>query len=223
MHSSDNAAQFKYTAAYFQANPLIPSVLNNYNEGAVTPYQWLVTNGIDNKVVVIQFDPITGQVIRNPPGSPDNPLGNVPALFHAYQTADSLQRIALMEFLENGLTPGAYVLLMTVYRYDNLIGYAPGDWAKDSVTYGKNLFQVLENLGAQKVRSLADAPQPPYPYAFSFRYQGPDFPALDTIVYFRIPLLRYAAIFRHCGPTALWKLRPSARPGSGTVRIGQRP
>jgi len=193
---SDNAAQFQYTVAYFQANPLIPSVLNTYNEGAVTSFQWNASNGIDNKVVVIQFDPITGRVIRNPPGSPDNPMGNQPALFHAYETADSLQRIALMAFLENGLTPGAYVLLLTVYRHNNLVGYAPWDWAKDSVTYGKNLFQVLENLGAQKVRSLADAPQPPYPYGFSFRYQGPDFPPTDTIVYFKDTLTSVRRTFQ---------------------------
>lgn len=131
----------------------------------------------------MQINPITGTAILNPAGSPDNPLGNTPALFHAYQTSDSLQRIALMEFLQNGLTPGAYVLVMTVYRYNNLIGYAPWDWAKDSITYGKNLFQILEGYGSKKVRSLANAPQPPYPYGFTFRYQGGGYPALDTIAY----------------------------------------
>jgi hypothetical protein len=180
---SNNAAQFKFAVAYFQANPLIPSVYINDYESAITSFQWNAKNGIDNKVVVMQIDPITGTAILNPAGSPDNPLGNTPALFHAYQASDSLQRIALMEFLQHGLTPGAYVLVMTVYRYNNLIGYAPWDWAKDSITYGKNLFQILEGYGSKKVRSLANAPQPPYPYGFTFRYQGGGYPALDTIAY----------------------------------------
>ena len=182
---SDNAAQFNYTVAYFQENPFTPFVTNSYNESVLNSYEWFPVNGLSNQIAVMQFNPIDGRVIRTPPGSPGNPLGNQTSMFHAYQTADSLQRIALMEFLQNGLTPGAYVMLMSIYRYTDQIGYAPWDWAKDSISYGKNLFQVLEGLGAQKVRSLADSPQPPYPYGFSFRYQGDGFPPSDTIVYFK--------------------------------------
>ena len=182
---NNNTAQIRYTLGYLQYNPLIPTVANSYNQGAITHYQWTGVNGVYNKVAIMELDPLTGRVIKVPPGQPDNPLITVPALFHTYNTKDSTERARLMNFLENGLTPGAYVLFMTVYDYADQEGYAPGKWAMDSVSSGKNLFQVLEGLGAQKVRSLANGAQPPYPYAFSFRYQGGGFPPSDTIVYFK--------------------------------------
>lgn len=182
---TNNTAQIRYTLGYLQYNPLIPTVANSYNEGAITHFQWWGVNRVYNQVAVMELDPLTGRVIKAPPGVPNNPQTEAPALFRVYDTKDSIERIRLMDFLQNGLTPGAYVLFMTVYDYVDQEGYAPGKWAMDSVSSGRNLFQVLESLGAQKVRSLADGAQPPHPYAFSFRYQGGGFEPSDTIVYFR--------------------------------------
>ena len=181
----ENTAQMKYTLGYMQATPHVPSIANSYNEGAITPYQWGTVNGISNEVIIMELDPLTGRVIKNPAGEEDNPLDTLPALFHGYEAQDSLSRLKLMDYLQTGLTPGAYVLFMTVYDYSNPIGYNPWAWGADSVSYGKNLFQILEGYGAKKVRSLANATNPPYPYAFSFRYQGEGFPPSDTIVYFK--------------------------------------
>lgn len=181
-----NAAQYFLKVGYRIQEPRIPQVNNSYFEGPFTNFQW-TTFGINDPgwVVLVQFDPKSGRAIR---ANSDHPhYANFAAdfskpIFYKFNTRDSLHRIDLMHFLEQELAPDAYVGLLTVYRATDQLGYAPKKWALDSVTYGKNLFQVLESLGARDVRKLLNAPGAPYPYGFTFQQGNPEFPPVDTFV-----------------------------------------
>lgn len=151
---------------------------NGFYEGAISDYQWSSLHGVIRGVSLMVHDPATGHVIWNPVNSPSG----LPRFFFHFNTADSLERIALMEFIENGIPDKAVVgVLANNYSSDNL-GYDPENWAKDSISYGKNLLQVFEGLGAKYVRDLPSYTGVPPCYGFIFRKNDPEFEAIDTIM-----------------------------------------
>ncbi|MEO6039834.1 MAG: C25 family cysteine peptidase [Saprospiraceae bacterium] len=179
---SDDAASYFMNVAYRNDQAIkCPGVMNNFAEGVVTTYWWNVNN-VQYGMALFQYNANTGHAELVPPGADNNPTPSTQNNFRWYDTRDSLQRIKLMEFLQHGLTPNANVGLITVNYNTDMEGYAPWKWAADSITYGKNLFQVLESLGAKDVRKLANSPAPPYPYGIMFKAGHPESPAWDTIV-----------------------------------------
>jgi hypothetical protein len=179
MQFSDDAKSYKVRAAY-RGQASSPGIRNSDGEGYLTTYWW-GTQNIDHGVAVMQFDPNTGHVIYNPPFGKNNPTPGTKSAVAYFDTRDSLERLNLMDFLQNRVTKYAYVGLVTVDYYNDPIAYAPGKWAADSITNGKNLFQVLESLGAKNVRKLANGANPPLAYAFAFRAKDPTYPAKDTV------------------------------------------
>jgi hypothetical protein len=100
-----------------------------------------------------------------------------------FNTRDSLQRLKLMEFVENGIPDGYYAALLAFSRPWDTLGYSPRLWANDSVSFGRNIFSVLEKQGAKKVRQLTNYSQSPWPYGLVFRKNEPAYPVQDTIVF----------------------------------------
>ena len=179
---SDDAASYFMNVAYRNPSALkIPGLMNNFLEGITSDFWWN-QNGVGRGVVIMQYNPNTGHFIPNPPGADNNPTPGSPNICYWYDTRDSLQRLRLMDFLEHGLVPNAYVGLLTVNYNNDLEGYAPRKWAADSITHGKNLFQVLEALGAKDVRKVQNSPDPPYSYGIMFQVGHPEFPVWDTVV-----------------------------------------
>jgi hypothetical protein len=134
-------------------------------------------------VVMVLSDPNTGRFVLNPEqglNTYDPPDSRYVFWFN---TRDSLERIKLMDFIETGIPDGYYAALLAFSRPQDTLGYSPRKWAADSISYGKNIFSVLENQGAQQVRQLADYVTAPWPYGFIFRKNDPFYPVQDTIVF----------------------------------------
>ncbi len=191
----DDAASYFMNVAY-RNEPLeiYPGLMNNFSEGVTTTYWWNVF-GVQRGLIIFQYDPNTGHYIHNPAGSNTNPTPTADNYAFWFDTRDSLERIKLMEFLDHGMVPGAYAGFLTVNYHTDMEGYAPRKWAADSITYGKNLFQVLEGMGAKDVRKLQNSTDPPYPYGMVFRVGDPAFPVWDTLVYHTDSLINYRQNF----------------------------
>lgn len=176
----DNAGFISTTVAYRNVNRY-PGFQNVYYEGFFGDYNFNV-QGIHRGVTMMVQNPNTGHIWPNLPGSPYNPTAIKKPLF-SFDTQDSLQRVLLMDFIENQIPEGFIVGLLAFQSYNDTLGYAPRRWAKDSISYHKNLFQVFEAQGAKEVRSLIHYTTVPHPYGFIFRKNDPKFDAIDTIVY----------------------------------------
>ena len=177
----DNAAFISLNVAY-RGNNRYPGFQNSYYQGFIGDYGWNVRSVYDGVVMVLS-DPNTGRFVLNPEqglNTYDPPDSRYVFWFN---TRDSLERIKLMDFIETGIPDGYYAALLAFSRPQDTLGYSPRKWAADSISYGKNIFSVLESQGAQQVRQLADYVTAPWPYGFIFRKNDPFYPVQDTIVY----------------------------------------
>ncbi|MEZ4963931.1 MAG: C25 family cysteine peptidase [Saprospiraceae bacterium] len=177
----DNAAFVTLTVAFRDMNRY-PGFQNSYYEGFVGDYGWNV-RGVYDGVVMVLSNPNTGRFVLNPEQGNNNYDPPDRRFVFWFNTRDSLERVKLMQFVENGIPDGYYAALLAFSRPWDTVGYSPKKWAADSITYGKNLFSVLENQGAKKVRTLAQYSTSPRPYGFIFRKNDPAYPVQDTIVF----------------------------------------
>ncbi len=177
----DNAVDIILNVAYRGVNRY-PGFQNTYYEGFLGDYGFNV-RGVNDGVVVVLTNPNDGRFVPNPEQGTNTFDPPERRFLHWFSTRDSLQRVQLMQFLETQIPDGYYAALLAFSRPWDTIGYAPHRWAKDSVSYGKNLFSVLENLGAKKVRELEQFPTAPRPYGLIFRKNDATFPVQDTIVF----------------------------------------
>lgn len=83
----------------------------------------------------------------------------------AFNVATQASRAGLMDFIENGIETGKYVLLYTSQRGSNTVYYNDG-WLADSTELGKTLFDVLEDQGALQARGISSVGSVPYIFAF---------------------------------------------------------
>lgn len=173
--------------------------------------------GLTRGVAVMVQDPNTGHIVPNPPNSKYNSHPTKTKSLFSFNTQDSLERIALMEFLEQDVPAGAIVGLLALHPWNDTLGYAPRRWAMDSVSYGKNLFQILENQGAAQVRSLVDYTTGPHPYGLIFQKNNPAFGAIDTVVYHIDSVLNIRRNFQ-----AKWSVGQFETPSIGPVKSWQR-
>ncbi len=101
-----------------------------------------------------------------------------------FLTSNVTHREELINFLQDSIPIGNYVVFFTYQNFktqDSLIGsYFPEQWAMDSVNnnLGVNLFQVLENQGAQLVRKLENGS---VPYTFVFKKDDPSFEPKEAL------------------------------------------
>lgn len=178
---ADNSTNLIVKVAYRDV-ARYPGIYNTFYDGVLGDYTWSV-QGVYDGVVVALSDPNTGRFVRNPANGPYNHNPQQDRPFFWFSTRDSLQRVRLMDFLSTQIPDNYVVGLLAFSRPTDTIGYAPQRWAKDSVSYGKNIFQILEAQGAKKVRQLADFAIAPHPYGLIYRQNTPSFPVQDTIVY----------------------------------------
>ncbi|MFN0035268.1 MAG: C25 family cysteine peptidase [Saprospiraceae bacterium] len=176
----DNAAFITVQVAYRGVNRY-PGLQNSYYENFLGDYGWNQRD-ISRGVVLVVANPNTGRLVHNPPGGPFNHNPPEDRVLFWFDTRDSLQRLKLMDFVETGIPNGHYAGLLAFNTPTDAVGYAPHLWAMDSVSQGKNLFQVLESQGAKSVRQTANFTTAPPAYGFVFRKNDPAFPALDSIV-----------------------------------------
>jgi Peptidase family C25 len=177
----ENANLMFVKVAYRNQNTY-PTIVNNFPEGVGGDYGWNI-NYVGPGVALMMCHPSTGRMIPNPPNAPYNPMpAGQSTLVYYFKTSDSLARINLMNFIENEIPVGATVGLLGLNTATDQVGYAPELWADDSVSFGKNLFQVFEDQGAKYVRNLAAFTNVPPAYGFIFRKGDPNFEPIDTIV-----------------------------------------
>lgn len=83
----------------------------------------------------------------------------------AFNTQERASRAGLIDFIENGIEPGKYVMFFTTQRGSD-IEYYNEDWLSDSTEVGKTLFDVLEEEGALQARNISSLGSVPYCFAF---------------------------------------------------------
>jgi len=178
---SNNAANVIMNVAY-RHGVRYPGFQNSYYEGFFGDYGFNIRGVGDDGVVVTLSDPKTGRFVVNPKNGPYNHNQQKDYFFFWFKTRDSLQRVKLMDFLSTQIPNDHIVSILAFGRAGAPVGYAPQQWAQDSVSYGKNLFQIFESLGAQRVRELPDYVNSPYPYGLMFRKGNAFTPVQEAIV-----------------------------------------
>lgn len=83
----------------------------------------------------------------------------------AFSTSSASGREGLMNFIENGIESGKYVMLFTS-QWRNNNEYYTEDWLRDSTEFGRTIFDVLEDQGALQVRNISALGSVPYAFAF---------------------------------------------------------
>ncbi|WP_273445836.1 C25 family cysteine peptidase [Neolewinella agarilytica] len=130
------------------------------NVGFRSPFPWLVRAGI--QVIVIDstdnFD-----WLDNPGGLYNTP--NRATEVWSFDTRFRPGREGLIDFIQNGIETGKYVMLYTAQRGSNIEYYNQG-WNTDSVELGTSIFDVLEAEGSLDIRSLQNVGSVPYVFAF---------------------------------------------------------
>ncbi|GAB4491584.1 MAG: hypothetical protein OHK0019_12020 [Saprospiraceae bacterium] len=177
----DNAANVILNVAYRDANRY-PGMQNIYYENFIGDYGFNVRS-VNDGIVMVLADPNTGRFVPNPEQGANTYDPPERRFIYWFNTRDSLQRVKLMQFIENQIPNGYYAALLAFSRPWDTVGYSPRKWANDSISFGKNIFSVLENQGAKKVRELTNYTTSPWPYGLLFRKNDASFPALDTIVF----------------------------------------
>lgn len=130
---------------------------------------------ITEQVILITYNPISLKrtTIYEPLGETPNCKNrtNNWGIFHLHK---SEERAKLIRKLQD-IPSGEIVALFTTQR-SAAFGYYANQWAADSIAYGKNLFQLLEEQGAEQVRSLA---QSQLPYIFIYQKDNPNFEGVE--------------------------------------------
>ncbi|HHS95356.1 MAG TPA: hypothetical protein ENJ45_02110, partial [Phaeodactylibacter sp.] len=145
------------------------------NGGVVQIYNGMMPNGLHVSV----FHPATMEFWVNPPPGLYGSINNKPFNIYSFPfaTATVEDREKLINFLENIVPPEYYVAIYSIQKthYSPYVEYYYDDWALDSInnSYQKNIFQVLEEQGATKIRQLEDFGS--VPYLFFYQKDNPDF------------------------------------------------
>ncbi len=207
----DNASFITVQVAYRGVNRY-PGLQNSFYENFLGDFGWNQRD-ISRGVVLIVADPNTGRLLHNPAGGPFNHDPQEDRVLFWFDTRDSLRRQKLMEFIEIGIPNGYYAGLLAFNTPTDAVGYAPNLWANDSITQGKNLFQVLENQGAKTIRKTADFSTAPPAYGFVFRKNDPSYPALDSVMNDPTQVVDVRANF-----SAKWSVGQMETPPIGPVK-----
>ncbi len=118
------------------------------------------TDGANLSIIVI--DALSGKPWENPPGGEYGALspGSEAKPAYSFRVKTPEEREKIVNFLQNVIPDGNYIGIVTYHAINNT--YLPEEWAADSLIYGSNLFQILEQQGAKKVRQLAQTGSRPY-------------------------------------------------------------
>ena len=195
----DNAAFVSVQIAYRGVNRY-PGFKNSFYQGFYGDFGFNQQN-IVRGICMMLLDQNSGKAIINPANGPYNYDPQMDREFFWFDTRNESERVKMMDFLENYVPEGSYIGLLAFNRVTDATGYGPHLWANDSITQGKNLFQILENQGARHVRELANFSTAPAAYGFVFRKAHPEYENRDTFTYDTDATLELRASF-----TAKWAL-----------------
>ncbi|MDG1432669.1 MAG: C25 family cysteine peptidase [Saprospiraceae bacterium] len=81
-----------------------------------------------------------------------------------FKTDNLTNREELINYLNNEIEDGEYVLLLT--NQTETVSYEPEEWASDSGPLGTNIFDVLEAQGATQIRDLETEGALPYIFLY---------------------------------------------------------
>ena len=141
----------------------------NYNNdgraGSVNPWE-----SLDAGISVIVGEPNTAVYWRNE-GQQYNSIDRNNRATFSFGTTTPEERQFFMDFLTEIVPPDYFVFVFTVQTQEHS-DYLPGDWALDSLIYGRNIFSVLEGEGAKLPRLLADRGAIPYAFVYQ-KGKGP--------------------------------------------------
>jgi len=170
MELSDTTRQFKFlddvktievVNGVYSAGVLTPLlVINN------TPYQYLAfdTPFVQGGLNISVFDPSSIRAwLNDDPGLYGSQLGSTWANEWAtfpFSTQTQARRGQVINFLRDTVPSGHYVLIYSVQNGSN--HYNPEQWAADSLVFGNNIFQLLEQQGATLIRQTATTGAQPY-------------------------------------------------------------
>lgn len=169
-----NEVVLENTVAFYQNGPLIkrPCILLNSVPVGCSYGDFGVNNGI--KLYVL--DSVTIDPILN------YHQYTYPRPYYQFKTTTYEDRQEVINFLNDSIDVGNYIALVTVQRTENH-SYYPEEWAADSLISGVNLFSVLEEAGAQNVRTLETTGSVPYTLFYKKGYPnaigGEEFAPID--------------------------------------------
>ncbi len=131
-------------------------------------------------VFVFVFDSITVKTWQNaPPGLFGSQLGgSITTAVFPFETQSPEGREKLIHFLRDTVPDGNYVLLSTI-QGSNGVNYQPEEWEADSLLFGTNLFQIVEQQGAKLLRGTATTGA--LPYAVAYKKNDPGFPVEEAM------------------------------------------
>ncbi len=139
-----------------------PAYIYNLGHAAASVRPWLWLN---SGIAIVVGDSISGSGWVNPSGGLYGSVNSGTTRVFAFPTTTQEQRKQVMDFLITIVPNNNYVFLFTVLKdFDQ--DYTPEQWAADSLTYGTNIFQILEAEGAQLVRQLENKGSVPYSFVY---------------------------------------------------------
>jgi hypothetical protein len=94
-----------------------------------------------------------------------------------FSTLTTEQRATFINFLRDTIPSGHYVLMFSIQRPN--LTYQPEEWESDTEILGTNLFEILEEQGATRIRETADSTA--RPYVFLYRKDDPSFTPFEKL------------------------------------------
>ncbi len=185
------------------------------NDGSDRKYwganYWRGDGAWDSHIFVAVFDPRTGQFRRSASrgefGSIPISRDNYPG--HAFLITQQSGRESLVNYLQQQIPDGHYVLVITHQKFDSSL--KTEEWAADSLTYGTNIFSVLEAQGALQVRQLETRGSLPYVFAYNKGVRPLEeslaFDIKDQVsIVFEVPFLKTEGVLTSplIGPAQSW-------------------
>ena len=135
-------------------------------------------------ITVAVFDRFSGLAVKNPyPGAHGSDVAGDFAVnwkTFPYHTGagEQTSRGDLINFLDNTIEDGQTVVVYTMYK--NNTDFNPEDWEADAGVFGKSIFDVLEEEGANQIRELKDLGS--RPYLFIYRKGDPNYARQEFLV-----------------------------------------
>ncbi|MCP3931558.1 MAG: hypothetical protein GY705_20935 [Bacteroidetes bacterium] len=141
-----------------------------YENGFVQFTGYPCPDDVFEQMIVAIYNPLYLKRQLNPFNDHNSPNCRSVDIFRfIFQIRNQEDRFILMSLLEQA-SEGSYVTMFTTQKRQN--DYGAHLWAMDSIDYGDNLFQMLEEQGATKIRNLAEHQTP---YVLVYQKGNPSF------------------------------------------------
>ena len=194
----------------------INSILDpsEYSKVLINGERYTRNNGnFQSEFILTIWDPKVG-LVRNPVGGRDGATNvfsiPAPGYYFPMDKNTSEERGNLMRFMNEGIQDGQYVIVINHIQPG--ASYFPEFWAMDSLSLGKNLYQVFEQNGATLIRNLI-GDNYSYPYVFVYQKgkkiidEGISSNGLEIRSAFELPLIRQSGMHESplIGPASSWE------------------